>query len=298
MTFAVFIHRSDSSYQDVPDSHYQFPSRYLGNAKASIGDWIVYLEPRRAREARGYFAIARVQEIIPDPAVPGMHRAIIAPESFLEFPHPVPFSGSEGPAERGLLNEQGKLSGLKQSAVRPLAPADFHSIVEAGLGGVDDLLPRVGEHAPNELAEDQTPFVFEQSRARVVQLASRPVRDRIFRRLVLSAYDERCAITGLKLINGRGRAEVEAAHIRPVEHNGPDTARNGIALSGTVHWMFDRGLISLSDDLKILVSRQVNDPGRVTSLINRSGRALTPERLAHRPHPRFLSWHREHCFKH
>jgi predicted restriction endonuclease len=60
---------------------------------------------------------------------------------------------------------------------------------------------------------------------------------------VLRAYDERCAITGFKFINGGGRAEVDAAHIRPVQHNGPDTINNGIALCGTAHWMFDRGLI-------------------------------------------------------
>ena len=60
----------------------------------------------------------------------------------------------------------------------------------------------------------------------------------------LRAYDARCAITGLKLINGGGRAEVAAAHIRPVEANGPDIISNGIALSATAHWMFDRGLIS------------------------------------------------------
>ena len=92
-----------------------------------------------------------------------------------------------------------------------------------------------------------------------MQLTSRVVRDRVFRRTVLRAYDERCAVSGLKLINGGGRAEVQAAHIRPVEADGPDIVSNGLALSGTAHWMFDRGLISLADDLTILVSRQVND---------------------------------------
>jgi putative restriction endonuclease len=113
----------------------------------------------------------------------------------------------------------------------------------------------------------------------------------------LRAYDRRCAISGLKLINGGGRAEVAAAHIRPVEANGPDIINNGIALSGTAHWMFDRGLISLDDDLKILVSRQTNDPDTVRALINQTGCALPPLRGSDRPHPHFLRWHRENCFK-
>jgi len=71
----------------------------------------------------------------------------------------------------------------------------------------------------------------------------------------------------------------------------------GLALSGTAHWMFDRGLISLADDLTILVSRQVNDPGGVAGMIYASGKARAPERRSDRPHTHYLRWHREHCFK-
>src|SRR3954468_12676793 len=127
--------------------------------------------------------------------------------------------------------------------------------------------------------QPQVPFTVEQQRDRVSVTVSRILRDRVFRRIVLRAYDERCAVTGLKLINGMGRAEVAAAHIRPVEANGPDIISNGIALSGTAHWMFDRGLISLADDLEILVSRQTNDPLGIRSIINKTGRALEPWRL-------------------
>ena len=63
----------------------------------------------------------------------------------------------------------------------------------------------------------------------------RSARDRNFQITVLRVYEKRFAITGLRLINGGGRAEVEAAHIRPVEYNGPDIIKNGIALSGTAH---------------------------------------------------------------
>jgi putative restriction endonuclease len=82
-----------------------------------------------------------------------------------------------------------------------------------------------------------------------------------------------------------------------VEQNGPDIVKNGIALSGTAHWMFDRGLISLSEELEILISRQVNDVDSVKSFINKNGRAIPPIEERDRPHPRFLEWHRESCFK-
>jgi putative restriction endonuclease len=200
--------------------------------------------------------------------------------------------------EQGVLNEQGRISGRAQSAVRSISPSDFDRIVTLGLNESEPLLPRAGaELPPSGLRDEQTPFEFEQSRDRTSFMVSRIVRDRIFRRIVLRAYSERCAISGLKLINGSGRAEVAAAHIRPVEANGPDIISNGIALSGTVHWMFDRGLLSLSDDLQILVSRQANDPEGIRALINKSGHALAPQRSFERPYPGFLRWHREHCFK-
>jgi putative restriction endonuclease len=298
MTFGIFIHRSDSVYDDSPAERYQFPPQYLGRVQACVGDWIIYYEPVKVRGPRGYFAVARVSQVIPDPGTPGMYLAIIAPGSYLDFPNPVPFSGADGLVERGLYNEQGAISGRAQSAVRPISPGDFNRIVSLGLAEDTDLLPRIGAAAPASVVqEEQAPFVYEQERDRVLALTSRPVRDRVFRRVVLKAYGERCAITGLKLINGGGRAEVEAAHIRPVEANGPDTIGNGLALSGTVHWMFDRGLIGLSDGLEIMVSRQVNDRAGVEALINKTGRALAPVRPGDRPHPHFLAWHRAEVFK-
>jgi len=227
-----------------------------------------------------------------------MYLALIEPGSYLDFANPVSFNGATGPVEQGVLNEQGRISGRAQSAVRPISFDDFKRITELGFADKVPLLPRRDDDMPSSgFDEEQASFRFEQQRDRTSVTISRVLRDRVFRRVVLRAYNERCAITGLKLINGSGRAEVAAAHIRPVEASGPDIISNGIALSGTAHWMFDRGLISLADDLEILISRQTNDLDGVRSLINKSGRALAPRRLSDRPHPHFLRWHREHCFK-
>ncbi|MER8397590.1 HNH endonuclease [Mesorhizobium sp. M1348] len=298
MGFGVFIHRSDSIYKDHPAEQYQFPSQYLRRVEACVGDWIIYYEPSKVEESRGYFAVAKVQQVIPDPAKPDMYLALIEPGTYLDFVNPVPFNGANGIVEKSVLNDEGRISGRAQSAVRPISPTDFNRIIDLGLDSNELLLPRVDESGTSLGFQDEpAPFEFEQSRDRVSYIGSRIVRDRIFRRIVLRAYDERCAITGLKLINGGGRAEVSAAHIRPVEANGPDIVNNGIALSGTAHWMFDRGLISLSDDLEILISRQVNDLDSVQAFANKTRRALPPRRQSERPHPRFLQWHRENCFK-
>jgi putative restriction endonuclease len=297
MSFAVLVHRPDSIYDDRPDEQYQFPRQYLSRVRAAVGDWIVYYEPTKVKLTRGYFAVARVADVVEDPTSPGMYLALIEPGTYLPFPIEVPFLLVGGrPAESGLLNEAERLSGRAQAAVRSLSPADFNRIVTLGLDDAEFVLPRTTSlQADFDDKDEQAPFEIERERAEL--LISRPIRDRVFRTIVLRAYDQRCGITGFKFINGGGRAEVDAAHIRPVEAGGPDTPQNGIALSGTAHWMFDRGLIGIADDYTIMISRQINDRDGAQALINPSGKLIAPTNPDLRPHSRYLSWHREHVFK-
>ena len=81
------------------------------------------------------------------------------------------------------------------------------------------------------------------------------------------------ALTGLCLINRHGRPEVQAAHIKPVTDNGPDSIRNGLALSGTLHWLFDRGLVSIDDDHKILMAKN-GLPDQIRKLLNGDGKIM------------------------
>jgi putative restriction endonuclease len=103
-------------------------------------------------------------------------------------------------------------------------------------------------------------------------------------------------MSGLRLRNGGGRPEVNAAHIIPVEKKGSNAVHNGLALSGTLHWMFDRGLVSVADDWSILVSRN-KVPGEVVDrLIVPGGRLVLPAERRDWPNPRYLRWHRENVF--
>ncbi|MES2056594.1 MAG: HNH endonuclease [Pseudomonadota bacterium] len=150
------------------------------------------------------------------------------------------------------------------------------------------------------VAEERAAFdhdvPMEEDRAIVHQLVSRPFRDRAFSAAVKDAYRDTCAMTGLKIINGGGRSEVQAAHIRPVGHRGPDSIRNGIALSGTVHWMFDRGLISVEDDYSLLLAKD-RLPDTVDRLLAGNSKLAVPARSDLRPHPQFLDYHRREVFK-
>lgn len=83
MGLGVFIHRSDSIYDDSPAERYQFPKQYLGRVEACVGDWIIYYEPQKVTATRGYFALAKVERVVPDPTSQGMYLALIEPGSYL-----------------------------------------------------------------------------------------------------------------------------------------------------------------------------------------------------------------------
>jgi putative restriction endonuclease len=290
----VFLYREDSRYEDRPWEIYQFPDSYLSRAAQMVGDWVIYMEPVKAGR-KGYHAVAKVDHIRSDASNSGMHLAIIDPSSYLDFDHNVPFQSDGDYPERSVLNEAGNVSGRAQAAVRPIPIEDFNRIVGFGLDTHEELLPRSDSGTARSVAEEQAPYEFEQDR--VQMLTRRTIRDRIFRTKVLKAYDRRCAFTGFQFINGGGRAEVEAAHIKSVQDKGPDVVQNGLALSGTVHWMFDRGLLSIADNDEILLSNHINDVDGVRKILLPDGRAQFPDNAHDRPEPAFLRWHREHCFK-
>jgi putative restriction endonuclease len=295
MAKGVFLYREDSRYEDRPWAVYQFPDSYLSRASQMVGDWVIYMEPVKAGK-KGYHAVAKVDRITPDPTTAGMHLAVIDPTSYLDFDHNVPFQSDGDYPERSILNEAGNVSGRAQAAVRPIPAEDFNRIVGIGLDTHDELLPRTDEEiATATVAEEQARYEFEQDR--VQMLTKRTIRDRIFRTRVLKAYDRRCAFTGFQFINGGGRAEVEAAHIKSVGAKGPDVVQNGLALSGTVHWMFDRGLLTIADNSEILLSNHINDVDGVRKILHPNGRARFPDDQCDTPDPAFLRWHRENCFK-
>jgi len=304
MANAVFTTKLSPSYDDVPEERYHFPKRYITAAQSAVGDWIVYYEPRRTggigskNDGRqSYFAIARVSEVVPDTTIPDHFYAIIESGSYINFVSPVPFRiGDDYLESRAQREDGGTSKGWFGWSVRPVPNSEFERILAMGMAM--DVRPY--EHpviAPQPaygFAEEGASYEYE--RPMVEQTLTRPYRDKAFRRIVRDAYDNRCAISGLRLLNGGGRPEVQAAHIKAVEDHGPDSIRNGLALSGTFHWLFDRGLISIDNDFRILRAKgQV--PEELLPLFPRDELLRLPADSRLWPHDVFLRHHRETRFK-
>jgi putative restriction endonuclease len=85
-----------------------------------------------------------------------------------------------------------------------------------------------------------------EPRKRIVETISKLTRDANFRKQVVSAYEQRCAVTRVQL------KLIDAAHILPVGADGStDSVRNGLSLAPTYHRAFDNGLIYLTPDFKM-----------------------------------------------
>lgn len=281
---AVFTYSENSKYDDLPEERYHFPKQYLRTVLATQGDWIVYYRPGRdgGADVRRYFAVARVTSVVPDESLPGHHYAYL--RDYLELTGPVPYRIEERYIGASAPNQF-------QSAVRSLDDSEFEFILRLGMAPILEAQPDQVDLVP---PVDEP---FDQARPLVQQVVNRRLRDAAFAKQVVGiAYNGRCAVTGLRITNGFGRAEVEAAHIKPVEREGPDSVRNGIALSRTVHWMFDRGLIAIDDNYDVLIAKG-KLPEPALRLINPERRLLLPADSRHRPHPQFLRFHRETIFK-
>ncbi len=301
MTKVILTTKIDPTYNDLPEERYHFPKTYLRGLEQAVGDWVIYYEPRRssgADNSRGgrqaYFATAQITSISEDPLNIDHYYAHI--ENYLEFDTPVPFKTNEFYYESALKKKDGSTNkGAFGRAARNIPDNEYELILQSGFAPLinqQKLDTELKPHLIPAFQEEQQ----EIERPIIERVVKRKFREAAFAKLVKHSYDQTCAITGVKIINGGGRAEVQAAHIKPVADNGPDSVRNGLALSGTVHWMFDRGLISINEDYTILKAKD-KIPEQIERMINPDNKLYLPAHITDRPHPGFLKYHRENIFK-
>ena len=126
-------------------------------------------------------------------------------------------------------------------------------------------------------------------------------REAKFRIRVLASYDYTCALTGYRLTTVSGVASiVDAAHIHQFANSRNNALDNGIALSKNAHWLFDKGLWTISDDYRVIVaSSRFAESGKPDLLLgNYHGTRLRlPEDQRLWPNPIHISWHRKKRFR-
>jgi putative restriction endonuclease len=79
-------------------------------------------------------------------------------------------------------------------------------------------------------------------------------RSAVFQSRVPKIYNYTCAISGLRVTATSGVQMIDACHITPWSSSKNDTIQNGIALTPTLHRAFDRHLIGIDADYRVVVA--------------------------------------------
>lgn len=204
-------HRRPRLASSLPaKQRYHFPQTHLGQMRATLGDFVIYYEPRRSSgpSSRGgrqaYFATARVTEIVADPRRAGHYYAMI--DSYLDFARAVPFRDRASYYESAVRREDGETNkGAFGRAVRLLPEHEHDAIVHAAFGPILDAshVPAPAAGMPSAgFAEDLAEF----ERPIIERVVSRPFRDAAFSGAIKHAYRDTCAFTRLRIINGGAAA--------------------------------------------------------------------------------------------
>ena len=158
-------------------------------------------------------------------------------------------------------------------------------------GNEDELVKKLNQKLtyPKFLLED---LDMKQGKE-VVRLVRKRVNQEVFRQMMQKIYSESCCITGLNIPDVN-----RASHILSWSEN-PDKRldpRNGLYLSATYDAAFDKHLISLDEDYRIIISNEISDHYSNSSVkvhfYKKEGQKITLP-TSYLPHQDYLEDHRK-----
>lgn len=310
MAAVVLMSKPESAYADTASS-YEFPAQYLKwfepLARGERMIAVIY-EPGSGGAGRQSFVrwvqISRPPRRGPKSATSGRQLWTVDYDWGKDFPNPVPRDIGGEPIEEWLRNvplEQRSVRTLGAS-VRALADTDLTRILQLGHAGSTESL-----FVYPELEEHETGLPIAERTRRLVSTLERATA---FRDDVIQAYGYTCSVTQFTsgvLPRGRITSLIDAAHIRPVSASGPDTPSNGLALTPTVHRLFDAGLFTIRSDsqggLELQVSpqlqaRMIESPDGASRIELRDGaRLVLPSERGAWPSLEQVRFHQRQVFR-
>lgn len=123
-------------------------------------------------------------------------------------------------------------------------------------------------------------------------------RGSLFKKEIPRMYHYACCISGLRVASLPDLAMIDACHIRPFSESHDDTISNGLSLCPNLHRAFDRGLIAISNEYRVLVSSAFTENDTPYGIKQFEGKAIAlPRNEAQWPLVGNLEWHRERVFR-
>lgn len=123
------------------------------------------------------------------------------------------------------------------------------------------------------------------------------VRGGVFKREVPKIYGYQCAISEMRIESSTNAQMVDACHLVPFAISKDDTITNGIALSPNLHRAYDRGLITITEDYRVKISKAISENHSPYSLGQFDGKEIIlPRNPDYYPAIENLRWHHRECF--
>jgi len=194
---------------------------------------------------------------------------------------------------------------LQQVCSYSALPADFYSLLcnpdsrrQLRQSLIERYFADKAVEIEQVICEERGIGAYEQTLEKMVETDERnplapteAIRSQAFRRVVLRAYDYRCAACGLRVILD-DLVLAEAAHLIPYATSRDDDPRNGMALCKNHHWAMDRHLIAPTTHLNWRISGCLDD--RIEGqkdLIDLNGRSvILPKQPKYHPKTKSLRW--------
>jgi putative restriction endonuclease len=205
--------------------------------------------------------------------------------SFAQLKEVIEFASFDEELFDLLLNEHTRLI-LKQALLTQYFPGNH--IHQQRYGLVDEVINQILNDYPEEYKKKAEYFDEEDVF----------VRGGIFKKEVPRIYNYTCSISGLRIITDSDIQMIDACHILPFSESHDDTISNGISLCPNLHRAFDRGLIAIDDNYRVLV-KSFSEQSTNYSIKQFQGKQILLPNVSHyRPSLENLQQHRvKHIFQ-
>jgi putative restriction endonuclease len=129
----------------------------------------------------------------------------------------------------------------------PITKQNFANSIAGQQNLFDDIEDKILHEDPIKYRQEINQLMLQQNEEEIF------IRGSIFKREIPKLYNYTCCISGMKIAAIISVSMVDACHIVPFSESYDDTITNGISLCPNLHRAFDRGLISIDDNYKVLV---------------------------------------------
>ena len=196
------------------------------------------------------------------------------------------------------------ISDLRQKEIRGSLLPEFKEAIDTDPGFLQMMLQiLLNAYFPPSLHEDiliDTGLEGVESSVPIRRSSANPaIRDPQFRKSVLQAYNNQCAVCQMDLQVQQRPIGIEAAHIKWHSEGGPAQVTNGMALCLLHHKLFDAGIFTVSPNLTIHTSSSATgqSASSLIEIYQDSTLGIIPDSPELKPAPAFLDWHRKAVFK-